>query len=136
MAGVGKRRRWFDGLLEDDDRDPVQAIVDRVLETRQARELFQQTRTVLDRLGNAIDPHNAPAPTPPPQHRAPAKVRPDPLLVARAVLHFSGTEPLTKKQITQRRRELAAVCHPDKGGSDQSMQRVNRAADLLLASVK
>jgi hypothetical protein len=51
-------------------------------------------------------------------------------------MHFGPAEKLTKKRITKQRQALAAICHPDKGGSTEAMQRLNRAADLLLAAQK
>jgi hypothetical protein len=136
---VAKRRtpRWYDGLVdESDDRDPVETIVGKVLETPQAQGLIDQLRGLLDRAGNAIDPRNAPPPPPPQAPPPKPRKRLDPLLGARAALLLSPTEPINKKLITERRRALAAVCHPDKGGSDEAMQRVNRATTLLLESLK
>lgn len=55
--------------------------------------------------------------------------------MARSIMQFGPKEPLTRETITKRRRALAAVCHPDKGGSTEAMQNLNRAAEILLASV-
>ncbi len=71
-------------------------------------------------------PRRQPAP-PPPQPSAP-----DP----RLVLHFGPNDPVTKQEIEKRRRELARLCHPDRGGSTDAMQRINQAADALLAQVR
>lgn len=54
----------------------------------------------------------------------------------RTVLGFKMGEPITKAKIKERQRELAKLFHPDKGGSDEAMQRVNAAADILLKEIK
>jgi curved DNA-binding protein CbpA len=38
-------------------------------------------------------------------------------------------------EIKARQRELARLFHPDKGGSVRAMQRVNDAADALIAQI-
>lgn len=53
----------------------------------------------------------------------------------RVVLGFKVTDKLTASMIKDRRRELAKILHPDKGGSDEAMQRMNVAADKLLKEV-
>lgn len=145
MPGVGKkrRRRWHPSLDESDESDPVKVLLEKVLETPQARGIFAQVQDLLDRAGNAIDPTMRPAPrqrrVPPPSgYRPPPRPAPpvDPLPAARAVMHFGQGENLTKERITKQRRALASICHPDKGGSTEAMQRLNRAADLLLAAHK
>ena len=127
-------------LDESDDRDPVQVLLDRVLETPQAATIFERVQELLDRAGNAIDPTARPGRpqrrVPPPPRPQPAQRGPDPLQVARMVMHFGPAEPLSKDKISKQRRSLAAICHPDKGGSTEAMQRLNRAADLLLAEHK
>jgi len=118
-------------------------LLDRVLETPQARGLFEQMQDLIDRAGNAIDPAARPIRpplqqrrTPPPPAQPAPPPRPDPRQIARLVMHFGPAEPLSKDKISKQRRSLAAICHPDKGGSTEAMQRLNRAADLLLAEHK
>lgn len=88
----------------------------------------------------------AAAGTPPPnggrRHPRPPPPRPsdppppDPIQRAREVLNFEPAEPLTRELINARRRALATLYHPDRqGGSTTAMQRINQAADLLLAKV-
>lgn len=48
---------------------------------------------------------------------------------------FSPGQPLTRAIVKKRRNELAGLFHPDRGGSDAAMQRVNAAADQLLAQL-
>jgi hypothetical protein len=138
-AGNKRRNRWHPLLDESDARDPLQVLLDRVLETPQAQGIFGQMQDLIDRAGNAIDPARRP-PQQPPRRAAPppppAPAAPDPLLTARAIMHFGPTETLTKERITKQRRTLASICHPDKGGSTEAMQRLNHAADLLLAQHK
>src|SRR5262245_36008462 len=55
--------------------------------------------------------------------------------MARHVMGFSHDEPLTEAAIKERKRQLAKRHHPDRGGSDEMMARVNDAADILLASM-
>lgn len=158
-----RRRRWHPSLDESDESDPLAALVDRIFETPkgrdiahqvlatpQAKGLFSKLQAALDRAGNAIDPTSVrrPPPRPPAQHpgrSAHVPPRPQPtdahkrahnLRAARSIMHFGPSEPLTKERITKQRRALAAICHPDKGGSNEAMQKLNRAADLLLASAK
>jgi hypothetical protein len=74
-----------------------------------------------------------PRPQPPRPSEPPP---PDPIQRAREVLNFGPEEPLTKDAINSRRRQLATVFHPDRqGGGTAAMQRINQAADLLLAKV-
>lgn len=129
-------------LDESDMQDPLKVLLDRVLETPQARGIFEQVQDLIDKAGNAIDPAMRPARRPP---RVQAHVQPpprpvprgpDPLQMARMVMHFGPTESLSKDKISKQRRALAAICHPDRGGSTEAMQKLNRAADLLLAEHK
>jgi len=69
--------------------------------------------------------------------RAPPPPPPDPTIKAREILGFEPTEPLTVDKVKDRKKALAAVYHPDRaGGSTRQMQRVNEAADLLLARLR
>lgn len=78
---------------------------------------------------SAPPPRTPPPKPPPPPRRAPT-------LVARQILHFDPEEQLTKERINERRRDLAKMFHPDRqGGSTVQMQRVNQAADVLIASL-
>ena len=128
------RSRWFDDLVEEDE-DPIQMIVDRVLDSRQANNVIDSFRSLLDRAGNAIDPKNRP-PRPSPQAPEGRRIRPSPFTIARSIMHFGPAETLTIESITKRRRELATFCHPDKGGSPEAMVKLNQAADCLLQGLK
>ena len=51
-------------------------------------------------------------------------------------MHFSATEPLTEAIIKDRRKHLARIAHPDTaGGSNDAMARINRATEILIASL-
>lgn len=70
-----------------------------------------------------------PPPPPPPREREPTE---DP----RTVLGFPPDLRLTAKLIKERQRTLAGIFHPDKGGDNRAMQRVNAAAAALLKTLK
>ncbi len=54
----------------------------------------------------------------------------------RQVLCFPPDLPLSRDQIKERRKQLAALVHPDKPlGSEAAMKRINLAADALLAKL-
>jgi curved DNA-binding protein CbpA len=55
---------------------------------------------------------------------------------AKQVLNFEAGEALTAAAVNKRRRELARIYHPDRpNGSKEAMQRINEAADDLLANL-
>ena len=117
--------------------DPlVNAVIDRVLESPAARSVLGRVEYILDRVGAAIDPSIEPVPPPPPAGEPPPyATRESQLKVARRVLGFTPSEPLTVKMVAKRRREMARKNHPDAGGSAEKMAAVNRAADLLQKSL-
>ena len=132
---------WYRALLEEEDDDPVQAVVDRLLDTPQVTKVVDEVRDFLNRAAHAIESPPEPRRAPVRQrvpHRPPAAPRRprSPIPTARTIMHFGADEPLTKEKISKRRRELAAICHPDKGGSTRAMAQLNRAAELLIASLK
>lgn len=76
---------------------------------------------------------SAPRPPPPPD---PERHKKQQAILARSILGFEPLETLTIDQISDRRKQLAKVYHPDRpGGSLLQMQRVNQAADVLLAQL-
>ncbi len=135
-------RDVFEDFL--DDADPIDAVVDQLFDNPQVQGGFQWLQEQLDKFGFAVDrvarPRIGPSgpQQPPPRRPAappPPPPRVDPLAEARGVLHFGPTEKLTREIVKRRRKDLAAMCHPDKGGSVESMQRVNAAADALLKAL-
>lgn len=67
----------------------------------------------------------------------PAKPPPRRRVDPRQVLCFPPDVPLSREQIRARRKQLAAVVHPDTGplGSEAHMKRINMAAQALLAKL-
>ena len=61
---------------------------------------------------------------------------PSPSEDARTVLGFPPEVTLTRAMVKQRQRALASMFHPDAGGSTAAMQRVNAAAEELLADLR
>lgn len=135
-------------IEEDDDEEKYSDLVEKVLENPQVQTLLDKAAGVVERLGAVVEQvakeraeqiidrvkqtaqarAQRPA-TPPPRKDI------DLVKAARSILHFSPTESLTAEKIKDRRRELAKMCHPDKGGSTDQMQKINRAADILIKSV-
>jgi hypothetical protein len=81
--------------------------------------------------GGTIPPPRA---EPPPPGPAPAPPPPPPLQLEdpRLVLGFPPEAKPTEPEIKSRRRKLAAIVHPDQGGSEEAMRRINLAADRLI----
>jgi hypothetical protein len=99
---------------------------------RQAKDAFVASRRPADPHYSECPPRYAqpPPPPPPPPRQAPH------IDDARVVLGFGATIQLTEKMVKSRQRELAAVYHPDRGGSEESMKRVNLAVAALLAQIR
>ena len=136
------------------DPDPVQEVIDQFVNTVMENPTVQDTidvvfefRDFFRQTQNAIDPsedydetvHHASRSKkakrrrpPPPPRQPPPPPKEDLSNKARYTLHFGPTEALTKASIQKRRKELAAFCHPDRGGSTEAMQAVNSAADYLI----
>jgi hypothetical protein len=117
-------------------------VLPRILHSQQ-QAAYQRARMAGARArrrhpGREI-PFPPPPPPPPPFDWQPPPA-PDPvrqgLVKARQVLNFEPNEALTAEAINKRRRELARVYHPDRpNGSKEAMQRINEAADDLLANL-
>lgn len=142
-----KRRRRVDEVFEIyDDEDPIRVLMNRAMEHPQVHGTILQVRGVLDSFGAIIDGVARRVPPPPPTNgtgharaRRPATPTPvatrDLLADARATLHFGPAEKISKDAVKRRRKELAAMCHPDRGGSDEAMRKINAAADALLGGL-
>lgn len=71
------------------------------------------------------------APPPPPRGAQRSDASEDP----RDVLGFAPDLVLTRELVKDRQRAMAALVHPDRGGSTRAMQRVNDAARRLLETI-
>jgi len=146
---------------EEDAEDPVEHAVNVVTSHPQVQGLFAYIAAGVDRIAHTVDgisrgewprgrgrssvdpdepsqrrqhdgnnPGRQPPPQPPPRRQAPPKEDP------RVIFGFPAGEVLTREKIKKRHRDLAKILHSDKGGSDESMKRLNAARDQLLAQVK
>jgi hypothetical protein len=127
---------------EIDLDDPVGSLLDHA-----DRFLSQQKDTVVSSLAKTLGdllrpaPAGAPRPAaPPPRRAAPPPPPPPPPPEPpkenpRDVLGFAADVKLTRALVKERQRALAALMHPDKGGSTKALQRLNAAAAELLASL-
>jgi hypothetical protein len=136
-----------EGGIEEDFTD---GIVDRVLDHPTARGAFDRIAGSFDRVAQAIDDlsmgrvpwrkaqEGAPPPRPDGQARRPPSPPPKPngLATAYTILGFKPGQKLTAEAVKDRRKELAKLFHPDRGGSTEAMQRVNVAAERILAALK
>lgn len=122
-------------LCRDHDEiatNPIDDVFDRLDDFT-----AQATNRAIQGLGALIvqlaDRPRRPRPAPGP---APGQAPPKPAVEdPRDVLGFGPEVKLTKALIKERKRALAALCHPDKGGSTKALQRINAAAEKLLATV-
>ena len=129
----------------DGSESPLPDILDfadRIM-SRSQDELVKGVRDFLgDMLADTANPPRSrprqrarPRPEPPPPREPPPPPPPPPPIDEdpRDVLGFAPTLNLTKELVKKRQRELARLYHPDQGGSLKAMQRVNDAAEKLLA---
>lgn len=131
---------------EADEDDEGMELIDAILEHPAAQHVASRFDSLFDKveayLGKVVagevpppfsrrqappTPRQRPVAAPPP----PAPVREDP----RVILGFRPGQPLTPDDIKRRRRELAQLFHPDRGGSEETMRRVSAAADALIAEL-
>lgn len=144
---------YYGGNDEDDD-DPIMDLFDDFLEHPRVQGWVDDFRRRFDDfVGRNLDhPSRSPhyrGPTsgfsdlPPGQRRAPGNghrepPEPPPALGEdpRVVLGFAPGSTPTAPEIKKRQRELAIILHPDKGGSDAAMQRINQAAEALLSQLR
>jgi hypothetical protein len=144
--------------MEEDEGDIVDVVVDRVLEHKTIRDTFGRVAGSVDRAAQFIDllaQGRLRRPSPPPsggagggersagagQRRTPNASNGKPSATgvgkmskqeACAVLGFKMGTVMGREAIKSRQRELAKLFHPDKGGSDDAMCRVNEAVEVLL----
>lgn len=143
----------FEDEYDDEDEEEFNATVDDfvsgVVEHPRVRRVFTSLTSTLDRVGQVLDhvsrvvsgAGRAAGPTPqgdaPPSSgpRAAPRPRPQPLNPY-VVLGFNPNIPLTVEMVKERRKQLALLFHGDRGGFEESMKRVNAAADMLLAKIE
>ena len=121
------------------ERISIDDVIDRVVTRSSARGRQIRTARAQGRPVPRAEPDpeplpiwarnipRGPAPPPPPAPKT------DPTVEARQILHFGPSEALDRPKIQARRKALAAMCHPDRGGDTRAMQQINQAADCLLA---
>ena len=136
-------RRCYTGV-QDDGPSYFNDLLHEVLNHPRVDELFDaMTRGAQDFVKRKVNefggrpsecpPRPPDAPPPPPPSAAPP---PSPSADARTVLGFDPGCDLTVSMVKQRQRALASMFHPDAGGCTESMQRVNVAAEELLAELR
>jgi len=115
--------------------DVLSTALNIILSHPKVSSLLDDAKELLSQAATAPTPHHAEWPPPPPnsqqQHQNPTTTGEDP----RVVLGFSADATLTRASIKTRERELAALYHPDCGGSDEAMKRLNMATEQLLAQL-
>lgn len=127
--------------LHLDEDDPVQSVVDRLLESEPASELLDSATELLDRVAASVDrPRVRTRPSPAaPRHSTQPSPRDVAIAKARLILHFDPDELLTVDKIRERRQQLNGLFHPDRQGGTSTgpdpTQTINPAADLLLKTL-
>lgn len=117
----------------DPEDTQTNEIIDTLLENPNIQRGVNKVNSLLDKFSNLID--RAAKGDIPFFNKAPPKAKVPPIAAARALLHFGATEPLTEALVKERRRNLARLAHPDVEGSSEEMIRINRATEILLASL-
>lgn len=138
------------------DFDPIQTIVERIMDHPQTQKVLDQASAYFDDFGIIIDraARRGVEATTRGDPRAEARYRrlveelkrsearrqaqakAVPEETPRQILGFGPAEPLTKDLVKKRHRAYAAIVHPDKGGNTEIMQRYNVAAAALLKELK
>lgn len=136
--------RWFAGRTQNEVVHNLTDVLSAFLgprlrqqEQEAAREfaaLHARHRARQARQGHPNGRRRPPPPPPPPRPQVDPSRKRD--LLARQILGFQPGDSLDKDTVKKRQRALAQVYHPDMpGGSTAQMQKVNSAADVLLANL-
>lgn len=108
--------------------------------TQSAAGRFQSARKTNGHSEAPHPPKGAPrGAQPPPRPRQPPPPKPHPvdkIGPARVVMGFPANLKLTPELIKERRKQLALIFHPDRGGSPDGMSKINAAADLILKDLE
>jgi len=136
-------------IEEADEEDSLADVLRAFARHPSVRVLLREAASIIrDAKSKAegLNPHYAECPPRPPGQRpnngrgAPPPPRPPPVPSPaddpRVVMGFPPSLQLTETMIKKRRRELAAIYHPDQGGSEEAMKRLNSAVTRLLAQVR
>lgn len=140
------------GPVAPSQEDAIQMLTEAVIDIPQVRKAMKRLVKPLDRVGALLDrivpfvdratqqtpPPRPPPGSPPPRTHARPKPPSDPEPKPdnpRVVLGFALDAKLTEKMIRDRRKELARIFHSDTKGNEESMKKVNIAADALLKEV-
>lgn len=148
-----RRHNEYEDLPEDefesDFEDPVSALASRIMDRPEVRDAVNSIGSFVESAGSVIDslgdfaarggrarpqsrarPRQAP---PRVEYRYKTRVvREKAPEDPRLVMGFPPGTALTRPMVKKRQRDLAALYHPDKGGSTEAMQRLNLAAEALL----
>lgn len=122
-----------DAIYEFSENPRIRGVLDK------AASVFDKLAQVIDRASTRQNarPQSPPgSPPPPPRQKRPVSQETITPSAARTILGFAQTQPLTVESVKERKRALASMFHPDKGGSVEAMQRVNAAADVLFDALK
>lgn len=123
---MSKRRKFMEDLEES-------GLVEDVIDHPKVQELVVKAQGVLDQFNDLIAKvAKGEIPIKPVEVAQAAR----PKISARQVLHFGEKEELTEEKVRKRRQELARMAHPDLNGDGAEMARINKAAELLLKSLK
>lgn len=153
--------RGFDGFEGADDEDPFRSLLNLVAELPQTQQFLDNAQETLQALvqkaGFAVDrmasrhppvlPQGARRRRPPQSQGARVRYRPRPPPRAKPAPEPRPEDPLvvmgfpvgarpSRADIKDRQRKLAILFHPDHGGGVEAMQRLNSAAQALLAKAK
>lgn len=131
-----------------DEDDPLNMVMGRVIEHPGVQQVLNSFQGYLDTIAWNLDRASRVVPPPPRQapkngqHTPPRRPAPPPPapkpqngLSERIILGFGPHVVLTAALVKERRRELAKLYHPDRGGSHEALARVNDAADRLLKNL-
>jgi len=131
-------RCWQEELYEEEEEieeNGGEDLLSRILSHPSIQGLFNRGVDMVsgkfDQLSHKLDTYAAmyaASQTAKAQQSQPRTPEEDP----RIVLGFKPDEPLTEEIVKKRQRELSKIFHSDRGGSDQTMARVNAAVDELL----
>ena len=132
--------RWFAGRTENEVVHNLTDVLSAFLGPRlrqqeqdAAREFAALHRRHQARQGSQRRRRPPPPPPPPRRQVDPARRA---SLAARQILGFQPGDSLDKAAVKKRQKDLARRYHPDlPGGSTSKMQKVNSAADVLLANL-